>query len=166
MTFADIPNGASVFVDANPFVYAFAPHVQFAPPSSRLLKRVEHGEFAGFTSSAVLSDVAHRLMTLEACAAFSWPYAGIASRLKKHPAQLQLLARFRQAVDDNIGMGFQVLPSRARHVAATAVASQNFGLLSNDTPIVVLMEDNQFVHLASHDADFDRVPNLTRYAPI
>jgi len=66
MTFADIPSGQSVFVDANPFVYALVPDPVFGPPSVQLLERIEHRDIQGFTSSAVLSDVAHRLMTLEA----------------------------------------------------------------------------------------------------
>ena len=55
MNFADIPSGASVFVDANVFVYDFAPDPQYGPPCRELMERIE------------LGDVAHRLMTLEAC---------------------------------------------------------------------------------------------------
>ena len=39
------------------------------------------------------------------------------------------------------------------------------GLLSNDALIVAVMQANGLTRLASHDADFDRVPGLTRYAP-
>jgi len=66
MTFADIANSTDVFVDANIFVYAFAPDPQLGPPSEQLLERIEHRERQGFTSTHVLSDVAHRLMSLEA----------------------------------------------------------------------------------------------------
>jgi predicted nucleic acid-binding protein len=31
--------------------------------------------------------------------------------------------------------------------------------------IVAVMQANGLVHWASHDADFDRVPGITRYAP-
>jgi hypothetical protein len=31
--------------------------------------------------------------------------------------------------------------------------------------VVVSMQQQGLTHLASHDADFDRVPGLTRYAP-
>ena len=49
-------------------------------------------------------------------------------------------------------------------VAATAVSRQT-GLLSNDALIVAVMRQYGLTHLASHDADFDRVPGLTRYNP-
>jgi predicted nucleic acid-binding protein len=38
--------------------------------------------------------------------------------------------------------------------------------LTNDALIVVVMHDNGLTTLASLDADFDRVPGITRYAPV
>jgi predicted nucleic acid-binding protein len=66
MTLADIPGGQAVFVDANLFVYAFAPDPVLGPPSAQLLERIERHDVQGFTSSDVLCDVAHRLPTLAA----------------------------------------------------------------------------------------------------
>ena len=66
MIFADIPQGVSVFIDANPFVYHFGPHAVFAPACTMLLERINRREIQGFTCACVLSDVAHRLMNLEA----------------------------------------------------------------------------------------------------
>src|SRR5262249_22147527 len=43
--------------------------------------------------------------------------------------------------------------------------SRQFGLLMNDALIVAIMQDHGLIQLASHDADFDRVPGITRYAP-
>ena len=72
MKFDDIPSGTSVFLDANVFVYDFGPDPMFGPPSRNLLERIEHGDLLGFFSKHELSDVAHRLMTLEACQTFGW----------------------------------------------------------------------------------------------
>ena len=77
MTFADIPSGASVFVDANVFVYEFAPDPQYGPPCRELMERIELGDLTGVCSTRELSDVAHRLMTLEACQTLGWPYAAL-----------------------------------------------------------------------------------------
>ena len=63
-------------------------------------------------------------------------------------------------------LGIQVLDQcRPTLVAAAAVVSQQHGLLSNDALIVAVMQANGLTCLASNDADFDRVPGLTRYAP-
>ena len=75
MTFADLPAGASVFVDANTLVYHFQPHPVLGAACTDLVERIERQELTGFTSTHVLSEVAHRLMTLEACLLFSWPFA-------------------------------------------------------------------------------------------
>jgi predicted nucleic acid-binding protein len=50
-------------------------------------------------------------------------------------------------------------------IETAAMVSRQTGLLSNDALIVALMQANGLNKLASGDADFDRVPGLTRYAP-
>ncbi|HUG92982.1 MAG TPA: hypothetical protein VML55_19235 [Planctomycetaceae bacterium] len=100
MTFAAIPSGHDVFLDANTFVYFFSQHPAWGAACEQLLERVARQEIRGFTSTYVLSEMAHRLMTIEAMDAFGWPVA------------------------------------------------------------------TGLTQLASNDADFDRVPGLTRYSPI
>lgn len=43
MTFADIPPGASLFVDANTLVYHFAADPLLGPPCRELLHRIRGG---------------------------------------------------------------------------------------------------------------------------
>ncbi|MCR4413828.1 MAG: PIN domain-containing protein [Thermoguttaceae bacterium] len=52
-----------------------------------------------------------------------------------------------------------------RLIAEAGDASRRTGLLTNDALVVAVMQRHGLTHLASHDADFDRVPGLTRYAP-
>ena len=66
MTFVQIPRGAAVFLDANTLVYHFANHPTFGAACTDLVKRIEQHELTGFVSTHVLSELAHRLMTLEA----------------------------------------------------------------------------------------------------
>jgi predicted nucleic acid-binding protein len=165
MTFATIPAGASVFVDANIFVYAFGPDPVLGPPCDRLLDRIEQQDIQGFTSAHVLSDVAHRLMVLEACTTLGWPHAGIARRLRQHPAEVQQLNRYRQSIDEIAVIGMQALSVTGGQVSRAADVSRQYGLLSGDALVVVVMGDHSLTLLASYDADFDRVPGLTRYTP-
>ena len=44
--------------------------------------------------------------------------------------------------------------------------SQSTGLLTNDALIVAVMQHYGLTRLASSDPDFDRVPGITRYAPL
>ncbi len=121
MNLADIPAGSAVFLDANIFVYYFAPDPQFGLACRALLERVSRNEIAGFTSSHVLCDVAHRLMTYEAAAKYGWAMTGIAYRLQRQPAELSALIQFRQAVDEIPNFGLQVLSVDLPHVLSAAV---------------------------------------------
>jgi hypothetical protein len=52
MTFADLPAGASIFLDANTLVYHFGPHPVFGPACNQLLQRIENDEVPGLTRYA------------------------------------------------------------------------------------------------------------------
>jgi predicted nucleic acid-binding protein len=49
---------------------------------------------------------------------------------------------------------------------AAAAVTQQAGPLHNDSLIVALMELHGLTNLASADADFDRIPGITRFAPV
>ena len=122
-----------------------------APACTSLLKRIELHERSGFTSTHVVSEVVHRLMTLEACAIFGWPFAGIAQRLRRHPAEVRQLTRFRQAIQEVSQHGLTVLPIPVPHLDTGAWISQQTGLLTNDAWIVAVMQQHALTNLASHE---------------
>jgi predicted nucleic acid-binding protein len=164
MTFADLVAGDSIFLDANPLVYHFAPHPTFGPTCTQLIERVENHELQAITSTHVLSEAAHHLMTIEASTLFGWT-SKVVQRLKQQPANVQQLTNFRQAVERVSQLGIKVLTIPPDLIATAAAISQQTGLLSNDALVVAVMQANGLTKLASGDADFDRVPGLTRYAP-
>jgi predicted nucleic acid-binding protein len=165
MTFNAIPAGATVFLDANTFVYAILGHPMYGVACKALLDRVEQQDIQGVTSSHVLSEVAHRVMTMEACDRFGWPAQGIANHLRRHPSAVQQLILPRRAVDEITAAKVQVLPVSFLQVSNAVDLSRQLGLLSADALIVAIMRDHSLTLLASLDADFDPVPGLTRYAP-
>ena len=165
LTFAEIPAGAGVFLDANVLVYHFAPHPVLQPRCQEFVERCSIEELTGYTSAHVVSNVVHRIMTLEAIDRFGWPIAGIGRRLLRHPDDVRQLTRFRQVVDEIPAFGIRVLPITMSLVSSAAAISQQHGLLSGDALVVAVMREQGLVNLASHDADFDLVPGLTRYAP-
>lgn len=166
MTFDDLPGGSDVFLDANVFIYYAEPHPTFGPACKQLLLRIENQEFQGYTSSAILSSVANRIMTLEAAAVFQRPMQGIVGWLKQHPTEIQQLSRHKQVLDDLSLMNIQVLSVSSSQVSLAADLSVQSGLLTDDALVVSVMRNHGLQALASHDADFDRVPGLTRYAPV
>jgi predicted nucleic acid-binding protein len=165
MIFSSLQAGVSVFVDANTFIYHFTSEPKYGLACTELINRVELQQVHGFTSAHVLTDVAHRLMTLEAMKMLGWPYAGIASRLRNHCGEILKLTIHRQAIARIPLLGFQVLPVTFALVEAATLLTQH-QLLMGDALIVAVMQANGLSNLASNDADFDRVPGITRYAPV
>jgi len=163
--FADLQAGEAVFLDANTLVYHFQPHPTLGTAATALVRRIELQQVSGYTSTHVLSEVAHRLMTMEASTLFGWPATGIVQRLRKHPAKVQKLTAFRNALTEVPLLNVQVLTIPAALIDTAAGISQQTGLLSNDALIVAVMQAHGLTRLASNDADFDRVSGLTRYAP-
>jgi predicted nucleic acid-binding protein len=129
------------------------------------VQQIEQGALAGFTSTDVLGDVAHRLMTLEAIVVNGWPYAGIAARLRKHHDVIPKLTIFQQAITSLPQLHIHVLPMTQPLLEAATLVSKQLELLTGDALVVAVMQAHSLTHLASNDADFDRVPGLTRYAP-
>jgi predicted nucleic acid-binding protein len=66
MNFANLATGDAVFVDANALTYHFEPHAKWGSACTQLLQRIENQQLVGYTSSQVIGEVSHRLMTIEA----------------------------------------------------------------------------------------------------
>ena len=79
---------------------------------------------------------------------------------------VQQLVAFRLAIDQVLQSNLQVLTIPPLLLGTAAALCQQIGLLTNDGLIVAVMQANGLTNVASHDADFDRVPGITRYAPV
>jgi predicted nucleic acid-binding protein len=166
MTFDDLISPADVFIDANTFIYHFTNDPKYGAACTRLLERIEFKELHGFTATHMLADVAHRLMTIEAMNLLGWPATRLAARLRQHHAEIPKLAVYHQALARIAQIGVQVLPVVEQHVVQASQISRTHELLTGDAMIVAVMQDRGLIYLASSDADFDRVPGITRYAPV
>ncbi|HBI44772.1 MAG TPA: hypothetical protein DDY78_18250 [Planctomycetales bacterium] len=166
MTFAQIPMGAAIFLDANSLIYHFMSDPKYGPACTQLVQRVEHQQVRGFASSHVLADVAHRLMTLEAIKLFGWPIAGIAARLRKHRGEIPKLTVYSQSLASLPYLQIQVVPVTQTLVEAATSLSRKHELLTGDALVIAVMQQEGLTNIASLDADFDCVPGLTRYAPV
>jgi predicted nucleic acid-binding protein len=165
MTFANLAAGDAVFVDANTLTYHFEPHARWGAACTQLLLRIENQQLMGYTSSHVVSEVCHRLMTIEAHQVLGWKVAGIGNRLRTNPGEVRKLGLFRSSIEKLLQGRLQILPATPALLAAAVVLAQQVGLLTNDALIVAIMQAHGLSKIASNDSDFDRVPGLTRYAP-
>jgi predicted nucleic acid-binding protein len=164
MIFADVALGATVFLDANTLLYHFTADAQFGAACTDLVERIERQELAGFTATHVVSEVTHRMMTIEASLRFGRPFAGIVNWMKQNPTEVQQLTQFRQAIAELPRYRIQLLTIPSVLLDSAAIVTQQTGLLHNDALIVAVMQVNGLTNLASNDRDFDRAPGIMRYA--
>jgi predicted nucleic acid-binding protein len=165
MTLDQVPAGTQVFVDSNILVYHFQPHPGFGLMCHRLLERIERHDLEGYTSTNLLGELAHRLMVIEAGALPGWAGGKVLNHLKQQPSVVKQLTLFQTAVEAVLQSQIRVLTIPAVLAATAATLSRQHGLLTNDAVILALMQAHGLTHLASHDAHFDSVPAITRYAP-
>jgi predicted nucleic acid-binding protein len=99
MTFAHLAAGDSVFVDANTLTYHFEPHARWGSACTQLLQQIDNQRLIGYTSSHVISELSHRLMTIEAHKVLGWPIAGIGNHLRTNPIEVRKLGLFRTSVE-------------------------------------------------------------------
>ena len=152
-------------MDANSLIYHFSNEPRYGAACTQLIRRIEQQQLQGSTSAHALADTAHRLMTLEAMNRLGGPPAGIATRLRKHHGEIPKLGVYQQAVARFPLSKVRVLPITQPLVEAATLLSEQYELLTGDALVVAVMQAQGLTHLASNDADFDRVPGLTRYAP-
>src|SRR5436853_258872 len=101
------------------------------PPGGRVKKafgllRSQLGpeELQRITSSHVVGDVAHRLMTVEAIQTLSRSPTGIAHWLKRHPGEVQTLSLYRRALDEIALIGIDVVSVSGSMVSQAANVSR------------------------------------------
>jgi predicted nucleic acid-binding protein len=93
MLLSDLEDGSSVFVDANIFIYHFSKGSKLNPASSKFLERIEEQKINGFTSVAIIQEVAHRMMIVEAASILpEVKVKDLVRYLKAHPDVVKKLA--------------------------------------------------------------------------
>jgi len=124
MTFANLAAGDALFVDANTLTYHFEPHSRWGPACTQLLLRIENQQLAGYSSSHVISEVSHRLMTIEAHKVLNCQLAGIGNRLRTNPSEVRKLRLFRTSVEKLLQGKLQILTMTPAHLASAVALAQ------------------------------------------
>jgi predicted nucleic acid-binding protein len=139
VNFANLAAGDAVFVDANTLTYHFESHARWGPPCTQLLQRIENQQPAGYTSSQVLGEASHRLMTIEAHRLLGWPIAGIGNRLRTNPTEVRKLGLFCTAVEHLLQSKLHILTVTPANLVTGVALRQHIGLLTNDALIVAVL---------------------------
>lgn len=161
----DLPGETRIFIDANVFVYHFSSSTELGAAASAFLERVERGFVHGVTSTFVVVEALHRLMILEAVAAFDVRPRDALRYLKDHPERAGSLTRHHVVPSALLRMGIEINVVEMADVEQSHVLKLRHGLLTNDALLVATMERLEITALASNDSDFERIETLTLYRP-
>jgi predicted nucleic acid-binding protein len=160
-----LPEGRSVFVDANVFHFYLRGPENARKVCTSFFEDVERQEIRGFTSSLVLDEVMFKILL-----------KAIEDKHRKNPLEIiqkssdQIGAQSKQvrrALDIILGMeGLEVLPVEKQHIETSVDYMETYSILPRDAVHLSVMKSIQCSDVASADSDFDRVLDVNRWTPL
>jgi len=163
---SDLEDGLSIFIDANIFIYHFCKESLFNPASSDFLDRAERRRVRGVTSTAVIQEATHRMMILEAATILpDGKLRDLVKYLKANPEVVKKLVNHQSIPSKIACFNLKIISPDIDTVARSQQMKSRYGLLSNDSLSVQIMEDMRINNLASNDSDFERVDFIQFYKP-
>ena len=166
MFLSDLEKGASIFIDANIFIYHFSKGSRFNLASSSFLERAETGSISGFTSTSIVQEVTHRMMIMEAAIVFQEIKAkDLVKYLKAHPEEVKKLINHQGIPSKIASFNMKMTSFDIDIIERSQAMKRRYGFLSNDALILQIMEDLKIKNLASNDTDFERVDFITLFLP-
>lgn len=162
MILTELPDGDSVFIDANIFIYHFGGR---SPECKAFLERCARRELLGYTATPVLAEVLHRLMVAEAIMKGLVTAKTAVRKLGETPALVKQLTQYQEDVSKISQMNITILALTSKIVQTSAEVRNSEGLLTNDSLIVACMRTQGLRKLATADGDFDQASGVDVYKP-
>jgi predicted nucleic acid-binding protein len=162
MKLEDLPEGSSIFVDANILIYHFS---GTSLECQAFLQRCESQQVETFTGVHIVLEVTHRLMMLEALKKGLITGGQPARKLKEQPEIVKVLQVYNQSIQQIPRLNIRVRAVTSAVVRASEAIRVQEGLMTNDSITVALMRHLGLTAIATADADFNNVSDLRVYQP-
>jgi predicted nucleic acid-binding protein len=165
-TIQDIPAQATVMLDANIVIYALFPQVAYHQVCKELLERGARSEVQLHLTVSAAADIIHRAMVVEFLAQGQVQRSADAiTYLKQHPQVVQQLTRYKGILRNLTQSKVMILPLTYRDLHNSRQYREQYGLLTNDSLIVAVMQRERIQYLATNDPDFERVTGIAVRRP-
>jgi len=162
MKLDDLPPATPVFIDANIFIYHFT---GASEECTRFLSRCEAAELTGITSLPILLEVLHRLMMVEAVGSRAVRPPKVLEKLRRRPAIVRGLSEYYAHTMKIPEMGISVRSIPEGVLAVSQGIRREHGLLVGDSLVLAVMREEGVRMLATRDADFGRIGEITVAVP-
>jgi predicted nucleic acid-binding protein len=157
-----IEAGTRVLVDSTVFIYHFT---GASVECRRFLERCERGELKGLTSTLVLAEVAHRLMTLEAVSRGLMTSGNVARKLREHPEIALQLRLYHEQVERIPLMGIDVVAVGLTTLVRSRELRERHGFMVNDSLLLASARDAGIDAVATADADLGKAEGFLVFRP-
>jgi predicted nucleic acid-binding protein len=117
------------------------------------------------TSTLVLAEVTHRLMTIEAVARGLVEPGNVVKKLREHPEIVRRLSLYQDQADKIPSMGVEVVPLDRPLLVMAAPLRTRYGLLTNDSLLLATALVCGAAAFATSDRDFERVDTVQLFQP-
>ncbi|MCI0353398.1 MAG: type II toxin-antitoxin system VapC family toxin [Acidobacteriales bacterium] len=156
-----LPNGCSVFLDANVFVYGGDGRSR---ECAKLLQRCSRQEVLGVTLFQTVNEATHRFMLIEVeeLGLLGHPSA---RAMRKRPRLVGSLKKYWQRTEHVLNLNLLFLSLDEALLRQAQVERSSFGLLTNDSMIAACMRQYGISFIASNDEDFGAISGLTLFRP-
>jgi len=158
----EIPFGTKIFIDSNILIYHF---LDISNSCTNFLERVEIGDIEAYTSTVVLAEVLHRLMIAEVVEKHNVKPKNALRLLKEKPEIIPMLEKGEKAIQRIPEFNIKILPFPIEAVSQSRELRREYSLLTNDSLNLYIMKINQLSHIATNDADFERVKDTKVWKP-
>ncbi len=157
-----LPAGDEVLVDANIFIYYLSGH---SAECHDLMRRIARNEFKAFVTTIVLAELLHRRMMAEAVMKGLISPGQPVKKLKAQPHIIQQLSDYISDLAALLQLPLQVIEVSTGDIQASHALRNAYGLFVNDSINLACAQRCGIASIATHDADFHRVPNLFVWDP-
>lgn len=157
-----LPDGATVFIDANIFLHTILGNSRESEACAHFLSQVDSGILHGTTSVIVLNEVLHRLLIASVVSGSGVGPDSAVSFLKKNPAAIRDAATVWELIGDILNIrNLDIFPVSDDTFRRSLLIMRDSGLLSNDALHVASMEEHSVENLITYDRDFESIPRIT-----
>jgi predicted nucleic acid-binding protein len=162
MKLSDILNGASVFIDANIFIYAVE---QRSPQCRHLLHRCDTEAVHAVASTIVLAEICHRRMINEARAAGLIFGPNPARALAEKRGAVQQLSIYAGNIRDLLDSSIRFEAVLPQDFSVALELQKQHALLTNDSLNLAVAKRLGIQEIATADPAFENVQGVIVYKP-
>jgi predicted nucleic acid-binding protein len=158
---SNLPDQSFIIIDANVFIYALSGQ---SAECRQLFERCLREEVTGIALFETVNEVTHRFMIAEVLSKGLITVGG-AKALRNKFQQITTLTDYWLDTQRILALNLLFMPVNETIIRNAQTVRQEAGLLTNDSMIVAGMHEYGLSFLASNDADFERVRDITVFKP-